>query len=186
MLPAPVPLRCSTQLSFLSHRYGTWPFGLFKKLGIPGPRPLPFFGTCLEYRKVSDWSLLCSRNVCPLLLQLNGYVVMISYLQMPSPAWKRKCKGQCGIRSQHHKPRGLVFTASSNTHSWVADLQLPFASILVNISFTSTMYIYGVLRDVFRGEENPEGSPEDQFTYIPPNALFPASSPPLRHPWDNF
>uniref|UniRef100_A0A8C0BQX8 unspecific monooxygenase n=1 Tax=Buteo japonicus TaxID=224669 RepID=A0A8C0BQX8_9AVES len=38
-------------LSFLSHRYGTWPFGLFKKLGIPGPRPLPFFGTCLAYRK---------------------------------------------------------------------------------------------------------------------------------------
>ncbi|XP_054699245.1 cytochrome P450 3A9-like [Grus americana] len=31
--------------------YGIWPFGLFKKLGIPGPTPLPFFGTCLEYRK---------------------------------------------------------------------------------------------------------------------------------------
>ncbi|NXU29495.1 CP3AD protein, partial [Thalassarche chlororhynchos] len=31
--------------------YETWPFRLFKKLGIPGPRPLPFFGTCLEYRK---------------------------------------------------------------------------------------------------------------------------------------
>ncbi|NXM74906.1 CP3AO protein, partial [Serilophus lunatus] len=31
--------------------YGTWPYGVFKKLGIPGPRPLPFFGTCLEYRK---------------------------------------------------------------------------------------------------------------------------------------
>ncbi|NWY45556.1 CP3A9 protein, partial [Sylvia atricapilla] len=40
-----------TLLSFLSHRYGTWPFGLFKRLGIPGPKPLPFFGTCLEYRK---------------------------------------------------------------------------------------------------------------------------------------
>ncbi|NXK89631.1 CP3A9 protein, partial [Formicarius rufipectus] len=40
-----------TLLSSLSHRYGTWPFGLFKKLGIPGPTPLPFFGTCLEYRK---------------------------------------------------------------------------------------------------------------------------------------
>ncbi|NWI20979.1 CP3AL protein, partial [Crypturellus soui] len=31
--------------------YGVWPFGVFKKLGIPGPTPLPFFGTCLEYRK---------------------------------------------------------------------------------------------------------------------------------------
>ncbi|NXG35436.1 CP3A9 protein, partial [Dromaius novaehollandiae] len=48
---APAPWWCSTQLYLLSCRYGIWPFGLFKKLGIPGPRPLPFFGTCLEYRK---------------------------------------------------------------------------------------------------------------------------------------
>uniref|UniRef100_A0A8C1LVK5 unspecific monooxygenase n=1 Tax=Cyprinus carpio TaxID=7962 RepID=A0A8C1LVK5_CYPCA len=31
--------------------YGSWPHGAFKKLGIPGPKPLPFFGTMLEYRK---------------------------------------------------------------------------------------------------------------------------------------
>uniref|UniRef100_A0A671SSL6 unspecific monooxygenase n=1 Tax=Sinocyclocheilus anshuiensis TaxID=1608454 RepID=A0A671SSL6_9TELE len=31
--------------------YGSWPHGIFKKLGIPGPKALPFFGTMLEYRK---------------------------------------------------------------------------------------------------------------------------------------
>ncbi|XP_077172715.1 cytochrome P450 3A21-like [Paroedura picta] len=30
--------------------YGIWPYGVFKKLGIPGPTPIPFFGTALSYR----------------------------------------------------------------------------------------------------------------------------------------
>uniref|UniRef100_A0A672M005 Cytochrome P450 3A n=1 Tax=Sinocyclocheilus grahami TaxID=75366 RepID=A0A672M005_SINGR len=38
---------------FVALLYGSWPHSFFKKLGIPGPKPLPFFGTMLEYRKVS-------------------------------------------------------------------------------------------------------------------------------------
>ncbi|XP_036028239.1 cytochrome P450 3A13-like [Onychomys torridus] len=35
----------------LIYLYGTSSHGLFKKLGIPGPKPLPFVGTMLKYRK---------------------------------------------------------------------------------------------------------------------------------------
>ncbi|XP_029433157.1 cytochrome P450 3A29-like [Rhinatrema bivittatum] len=43
--------------------YGTWPYGFFKKLGVPGPRPLPFIGTFLEYRKgVFDFDMRCSKK----------------------------------------------------------------------------------------------------------------------------
>ncbi|KFQ31702.1 Cytochrome P450 3A29, partial [Mesitornis unicolor] len=40
--------------------YGIWPFRAFKKLGIRGPRPLPFFGTFLEYRHgVLNFDQMC-------------------------------------------------------------------------------------------------------------------------------
>ncbi|XP_007544553.2 cytochrome P450 3A30-like, partial [Poecilia latipinna] len=31
--------------------YAYWPYGTFKKLGISGPKPVPFFGTMLHYRR---------------------------------------------------------------------------------------------------------------------------------------
>ncbi|KFQ74500.1 Cytochrome P450 3A29, partial [Phaethon lepturus] len=40
--------------------YGIWPFQAFKKLGIPGPQPLPFLGTFLEYRHgVLNFDQMC-------------------------------------------------------------------------------------------------------------------------------
>nr|XP_048286071.1 cytochrome P450 3A13-like [Myodes glareolus] len=35
----------------LLYLYGTYSHGIFKKLGIPGPKPLPFLGSVLAYRK---------------------------------------------------------------------------------------------------------------------------------------
>uniref|UniRef100_H9G6A7 Cytochrome P450 3A n=1 Tax=Anolis carolinensis TaxID=28377 RepID=H9G6A7_ANOCA len=43
--------------------YGIWPYNFFKKLGIPGPRPLPFIGTFLEYNKgVLDFDERCRQK----------------------------------------------------------------------------------------------------------------------------
>nr|XP_040134533.1 cytochrome P450 3A21-like [Ictidomys tridecemlineatus] len=39
----------------LLYLYGTYSHGYFKKLGIPGPTPLPFLGTFLNYRQVSGF-----------------------------------------------------------------------------------------------------------------------------------
>uniref|UniRef100_A0A8B9YAR8 unspecific monooxygenase n=1 Tax=Bos mutus grunniens TaxID=30521 RepID=A0A8B9YAR8_BOSMU len=35
----------------LLYIYGTYSYGLFKKLGIPGPRPVPYFGSIMAYHK---------------------------------------------------------------------------------------------------------------------------------------
>ncbi|NWI67289.1 C340 protein, partial [Todus mexicanus] len=40
--------------------YGIWPYQTFKKLGIPGPQPVPFLGTFLGYKHgVRDFDQMC-------------------------------------------------------------------------------------------------------------------------------
>ncbi|XP_073531745.1 cytochrome P450 3A9-like isoform X2 [Phyllobates terribilis] len=43
--------------------YGIFPYGVLKKLGVPGPNPLPFIGTFLEYRKgVVQFDMECFKK----------------------------------------------------------------------------------------------------------------------------
>uniref|UniRef100_A0A3B4H0L9 unspecific monooxygenase n=1 Tax=Pundamilia nyererei TaxID=303518 RepID=A0A3B4H0L9_9CICH len=39
------------KISYTCSRYSCWTYGTFKRLGVPGPSPIPFFGTMLAYRK---------------------------------------------------------------------------------------------------------------------------------------
>ncbi|KAL7979274.1 hypothetical protein Chor_015298, partial [Crotalus horridus] len=45
------------------YRYGVWPYGVFKKLGIPGPMPLPFIGTAFGFRYGrSNFDMVCYKK----------------------------------------------------------------------------------------------------------------------------
>ncbi|XP_006859843.1 PREDICTED: cytochrome P450 3A8-like [Chrysochloris asiatica] len=47
----------------LFYLYGTYSHSVLKKLGIPGPKPLPFLGTVLAYRKgMWNFDLECSKK----------------------------------------------------------------------------------------------------------------------------
>ncbi|XP_076416769.1 cytochrome P450 3A13-like isoform X2 [Peromyscus maniculatus bairdii] len=55
----------------LLYLYGTSSHGLFKKLGIPGPKPLPFVGTMLNYKRHVSRQRHINKTTLQLLMALE-------------------------------------------------------------------------------------------------------------------
>ncbi|XP_069845418.1 cytochrome P450 3A9-like [Dipodomys merriami] len=78
----------------LLYLYGTYPHRVFKKLGIPGPKPLPFFGTILGYRKgVIVFDVECYKKYGKLWGLYDGQqaVLVITDLDMIKTVLVKEC-----------------------------------------------------------------------------------------------
>ncbi|KAL1278452.1 hypothetical protein QQF64_025125 [Cirrhinus molitorella] len=97
----------------LLYMYGVWPHGFFKKLGIPGPRPWPFFGTFLSYTKgFFNFDTECARKYGKVWGIYDGRlpILMVTDLEMIKVIMVKEC-----------------YSTFTNRRETNADLAGPFA-----------------------------------------------------------
>ncbi|XP_059414863.1 cytochrome P450 3A30-like [Carassius carassius] len=78
----------------LLYIYGAWPHGFFKKLGIPGPRPWPYFGTFLSYTKgFFNFDMDCAKKYGKVWGIYDGRlpILMVTDLEMIKTIMVKEC-----------------------------------------------------------------------------------------------
>lgn len=85
---------CTGDCLLHCYRYGVWPYHHFKKMGIRGPRPLPFIGTLFNYRSVRAEPTVRSISALKTLIHIL-FIFFIFFLQ-GIIAFERWCQMEYG------------------------------------------------------------------------------------------
>uniref|UniRef100_A0A3B4HCD3 Cytochrome P450 3A n=1 Tax=Pundamilia nyererei TaxID=303518 RepID=A0A3B4HCD3_9CICH len=146
--------------------YGLWPYRFFKKLGIPGPRPLPYIGTMLGIRKgILGFDLECHAKYGDIWGLYDGRtpLLMVADPEIVKTVMVKECYSVFTNRrvrssSFYHIPNNVIWRRSMSVdHRGLITLTfLPFTEFVAPYSLdTVTSASFSVETDSINNQNDP-------------------------------